>query len=152
MPFARPTSLRTKHFPAIRCNPIASKHLGRSPLRSHHNASYSCSSGLPPHGSHDATRPRKCSCLRRAVKKIRDPANLLAVTEGGPGRYVTPIDARRALRQPRRPILTILSQGHTVSQRLRKLKQMPAELYPLCTKRLTSSLLLRAGNSRFSNM
>jgi hypothetical protein len=86
--------------------------------------------------------PVSAAVLRdEPVKKIRDPANLLAVIEGGPGRYVTPIDARRALRQPRRSLLTISSQGHTVSQRLRKLKQMPAELYPLCTKRLTSSLL-----------
>ncbi|KAK1245296.1 hypothetical protein MKX08_004925 [Trichoderma sp. CBMAI-0020] len=75
--------------------------------------------------------PVSAAVLDEPVKKIRDPANLLAVTEGGPGRYVTPIDARRALRQPRRSVLTILSQGHTVSQRLRKLKQMPAELYPL---------------------
>lgn len=38
-------------------------------LSAHHNASYSCSSGLPPHGSHDATHPRKCSCLKRRARK-----------------------------------------------------------------------------------
>jgi hypothetical protein len=64
------------------------------------------------------------------------PANLAAITEGGPGRYVTALMLAEQLGKPAATVIDKFTQGHTVSQRLRKLKQIPAELYPLCTKRL----------------
>ncbi|PNP50851.1 hypothetical protein THARTR1_08472 [Trichoderma harzianum] len=68
-----------------------------------------------------------------ALRAFRPTARMMrpVPVKGGPGRYVTALMLAEQLGNQAATVIDKFPQGHTVSQRLRKLKQIPAELYPL---------------------
>lgn len=98
--------------------------------RNRHDASFRSPPGFPPDPAHDATGARECSGRRHGLL-------LTDIVDRGSSRYVprsTAGDSSTESPRPRsNPIAdgTDCGTGHTISQRLRKLKSIPAELIPL---------------------